>query len=251
MIRRDLARLAAALLIIFVLNIGDLVELRRNVLDLELALENDIDAFDKAFSELLFGFHRVDTGLNAADLSQLAFLAVPPLFFGQSISADLSISGTYYFTRQNNRTAWYFKRSLSLLLLSLITALFTCGLNTALTLQLDVGRVPVPRVLLVACSVTLCIFTLVMLSNLAGIYFGSVIGLAAAVVFAAVNILLTATPARSASIVFSCTFLPDEAYREMAAKLAVNGAYAAAAFAVGHLVIKKRELGLVNAEHLF
>jgi len=246
--RRNLVRLAVTLTVIFVLNISDLVSLRRNVIDFEQSLGND---YSRIFSELLFGFHRADTGLNVSDIAQLAFLAVPPLFFGQNISADLSISGTYYFTRQNDRAAWYMKRSLSLLVFSLIIAVFTCTLNALMTSYFDVGSVPVPRITLVICSVTFCIFILVMLSNIIGIFFGSVIGLAVTVVYAAANILLVSSPIKRVSIVFNSTFLADESYPDMAVKVGVNGFIALALFIIGLIVIKKRELGLVNAEHLF
>ena len=245
---RNLIRLAVTLTVIFVLNLGDLVSLRRNVIDFEQSLGND---FSKIFSQLLFGFHRADTGLNVSDIAQLAFLAVPPMFFGQNISADLSISGTYYFTRQNDRTTWYVKRSLSLLVFSLIIALFTCTLNALMTSYFDVGSIPFPRIALVICSVTLCVYILVMLSNIVGIFFGSVIGLAVAVVYAAVNILLVSSPLKQVSIVFNCTFLADESYADMAVKAGINGIISAALFVIGLAVIRKRELGLVNAEHLF
>lgn len=246
--RRNLVRLALTLTFIFALNISDIVQLRRNAVDFEMNLGND---FSKIFSEMLFGFHRADTGLNISNIAQLAFLAVPPLFFGQNISADLSISGTYYFTRQNNRAAWYAKRSMSLLVFSLITALFTCALNALMTSYFDVGSVPIPRIMLVICSVTLCIFILVMLSNIIGIFFGSVIGLVVTVVYAAVNILSVSSPIRRSSVVYNSTFLADESYSDMAVKIGINGFTGAAIFVIGLVVMRKRELGLVNAEHLF
>lgn len=245
---RNLVRLILTLTVIFVLNISDIVQLRRNAVDFELNLGND---FSKIFSEMLLGFHSADTGLNVSNIAQLAFLAVPPLFFGQNISADLSISGTYYFTRQNDRTAWYVKRSLSLLVFSFIIAIFTCTLNALMTSYFDVGSVPIPRIALVICSVTLCVYILVMLSNIVGIFFGSVIGLAVAVVYAAVNILLVSSPIKQVSIVFNSAFLADESFAEMAVKVGINGIISAAVFVIGLIVIRKRELGLVNAEHLF
>ena len=246
--KRDLVRLGVTLTVIFVLNIGDIVQLRRNVIDFEQNLGND---FSSIFSEMLFGFHRLDTGLNIADLSQLAFLAVSPLFFGQNISADLSISGTYFFTRQNDRASWYVRRSLSLLLYSFLIAVFTCTLNTLMTEYFDVGSIPKARVALVVCSVTLCLFILIMLSNIVGIFFGSVISLAVTIVYAALNMLLAASPIKAVSIVGNCAFLKDESYTDMAVKLGVNGLIAAGLFVVGLVVIRKKELGLVNAEHLF
>ena len=246
--KRNIIRLLLTLTVIFILNISDLVELHKNAIDFEFNLGNE---FDKVFSELLFGFHRIDTGLNTAKLSQLAFLAAAPLFLGQNISADLSISGTYYFTRQNNRAVWYVKRALSLLGYSFVIASFTCLLNTLMTEYYDVGSVPKTRVALVLLSLTFCIFTLLMLSNISGIFFGSVIGLAAAVLFAAIGMLLVATPMRAASIVYNCTFRLDETYADMAVKVSVNAAYSIALFIAGLTVIRKKELSLVNAEHLF
>ncbi len=246
--KRNIVRLLLTLTVIFILNISDLVELHKNTVDFEMNLGNE---FDKVFSELLFGFHRIDTGLNTAKLSQLAFLAAAPLFLGQNISADLSISGTYYFTRQNNRAVWYVKRALSLLGYSFVIAAFTCLLNTLMTEYYDVGSVPKTRVALVLLSLTFCIFTLLMLSNISGIFFGSVIGLAAAILFAAAGMLLIATPMRAASIVYNCTFRLDETYADMAVKVSVNAAYSIALFIAGLTVIKKKELSLVNAEHLF
>ena len=66
--KRNIVRLLLTLTVIFILNISDLVELHKNAIDFELNLGNE---FDKVFSELLFGFHRIDTGLNTAKLSQL------------------------------------------------------------------------------------------------------------------------------------------------------------------------------------
>lgn len=248
MIRRYVPRSAVTLAVIFLLNLSDLVQLRRLAVEYELSADNDAD---RIFAQLLFGFHRLDTGLNTANISQLAFLAVPPLFFGQSISADLSISGTYYFTRQDRRTRWYVKRSLSLLVISLVIAAFTCLLNTAMTSYFDAGSVAAERAGLVMLSMTSCIFLLVMLSNIAGIFFGSVTALAVTVVYAAANILLIYTPARRASIVLCCNFLPQDTFGEMAFKTGINTAYALAAFIAGLVVIRKKEIGLVNAEQLF
>ena len=248
MFRRYAPRLALTLLTVFFLDLTDLIELHKNAANFKLELDND---FSRMFSELLFGFHRIDTGLNASDIAQLAFLAAAPLFLGQSISADLSISGTYYFTRQNHRTRWYVRRSLSLLACSLTVSIFTCLLNAAMTSYFDVNGIPAARIALVMLSVTMCIFVLVMLSNIIGIFFGSVIGLAVTVVYAGANILLTYSPLRQISLVFNSAFLPDEGYADMSVKLGVNTGIAAAVFAAGLVVVRKRELGLVNAEQLF
>lgn len=246
--RRNLFRLGSVVLIIFLLNISDLVELHSRTVEFGL---NYGDDFSAIFNVLLLGFNRVDMGLNAADISQLTFLAAAPLFFGQNISADLSISGTYWFTRQNNRTAWYIKRSLSLLWYSLLISVFACSLSALMTLYYNVGSLPSGRVALVISSITLCTFVLVMLSNIVGIFVGSTVALAVTVFYAALNILMIASPARAMSIVYNSAFLPDEGYLQMAVKLGVNGAYAAVVFIAGLVVIKRKELGLVNAEHIF
>ncbi|MBR1393422.1 MAG: hypothetical protein IJ561_06255 [Ruminococcus sp.] len=246
--RRNLFRLGAVVLIVFLLDLSDIVELHSRLDEFEINYGGD---FSSIFSILLLGFNRVDLGLDAVDISQLTFLAAAPLFFGQNISADLSISGTYLFTRQNSRISWYVKRCLSLLWYSLLISIFTCGLGTLLTLYFDVSNVPLGRIALVTASITLCTFVLIMLSNIVGIFVGSTVALAVAVFFAALNILMIASPARVMSIVYNSAFLPEESTVQMLGKLSVNGAYALVLFTVGLVVIKRKELGLVNAEHIF
>lgn len=245
--KRNLIRLSAVLLLIFVLNISDLVELKKNTVDFEMSLEND---FNRIFSELLYGFHKADTEFKAIKISQLAFLAVPPIFFGQNISADLSISGTYYFTRQDNRTIWYTKRVFLLLIYSFIIAVFTCLLNTLLTLYFDVACIQVMKIILVICSLSFCFFIIIMLSNIIGVFCGSIIALTVSEIFAALNIFLIGTDIKRLSIVFNSAFLHGESYFDMAIKAGINVFISIVLFVIGLIVIKKKELGLVNAEHL-
>lgn len=244
--RRNLIRLGVTLAIIFILNLGDIVELRRNVIEFKENLGND---FSMIFNELLFGFYKADSGFNIR-ISQLAFLAAPPLFFGQSISADLSISATYFFTRQNNRAAWYAKRSLSLLGYSFIIAAFTAALNTLMTSYYDVGCIPFMRVAIMSLSLTLCVFVTVMLANIFGIFFGSIISVAAAVVYIGINALLVGTPIRAVSLIYNSSIISG-GYIDMGVMVGINAAFAAAVFIIGLVTVMKKELGLVNAEQLF
>ena len=98
-------------LFIVLFNLNDYIEHQNNSMYFMLNYNNNsVDIFN----HLLFGFAN-SGNINLSNvLFQNSYIILIPLFAGQYISTDLCISGTYYFTRQNNRTKWYIKKAMLL-----------------------------------------------------------------------------------------------------------------------------------------
>jgi len=245
--RRSLAKLSVWLVLLLVFDLTDILSIDRNA---EFFRSSGYDAVDM-FNHMGFGFSNFDTILIETVFFQTAFIMLFPLFAGQDISSELTVSATYYFTRRASRSKWYLKRVLMLFIKCMLVSFVACFINYLMTMKIS-ENVQITPILCEYSIFCLYCFILTLAANIAAIFTGSIISVVISSAFHIMSILLlkSSTIFGRYNLLGNCVITLSSTANEFVIKLSIELSVAVIITVVGLLIIKNKELGLVNAEQI-